>query len=222
MRIKSQKQLLNLIVITGLMIFLSVIGNSSEARATGDCDYYASPNGTGNGLLVSSPFKIANFWSKAGPGKTLCLLDGIYKGSESMIDPPDNLSGREGSPISVRALNSGKVRINGENARNPIFLNTNNYFLIEGVNAHNSKGDVVHIRDSEHNIIRKVVAWNAADSNNMVFGTVRSSHNLLEDVAGFGVGERLFNPINLTSQQYGEPGGDGRSLTTPALKILSL
>ena len=48
--------------------------HSSFSQAVG-CDYYASPVGTGNGLSQSSPFKIANFWSVASPGKTLCLLD---------------------------------------------------------------------------------------------------------------------------------------------------
>src|SRR5438093_1280808 len=74
------------------------------------CNYYASPTGGGNGLSSSSPFKISNFWSVAGPGKTLCLSNGVYVGSDSMIDPPDNLQGSSGSPITVRALNDGGVR----------------------------------------------------------------------------------------------------------------
>ncbi|MDZ4229973.1 MAG: Ig-like domain-containing protein, partial [Candidatus Veblenbacteria bacterium] len=62
--------------------------------------YYASPTGTGNGTSLSSPFKIANFWTVAQPGDTLLLLDGTYRGVDSMIHPPVGLSGTSGNPIT--------------------------------------------------------------------------------------------------------------------------
>jgi hypothetical protein len=89
------------------LLFLFINNNNNQAHAQSPCTYYASPTGNGNGLSQSSPFKIADFWSKASPGKTLCLLDGTYRGSDSMIDPPDGLSGTAGNPITVRALNEG-------------------------------------------------------------------------------------------------------------------
>jgi len=63
------------------------------AHADAACTHYASPSGGGNGLSQSSPFQIANFWSVASAGKTLCLLDGVYTGANSMINPPQGLNG---------------------------------------------------------------------------------------------------------------------------------
>ena len=75
--------------------------------------------GTGNGLFSSSPFKISDFWPVASPGKTLCLLDGTYTGAASMILPPQGLNGASGLPITIRALNDGKVLINGQGVQTP-------------------------------------------------------------------------------------------------------
>jgi hypothetical protein len=90
------------------------------------CDYYASPTGTGDGLSQAKPFKISKFWAVATLGKTLCLLDGTYTGSDSMIDPPDNLSGTSKNPITIRALNDGRTVINGEGKYVPVSLGYNN------------------------------------------------------------------------------------------------
>ena len=62
-----------------------------------------------------------------------------------MIFPPENLSGSLDAPITVRALNDGKVLINGEGSGVPIRLYHNSWFVIEGVNACCSKEDVVGI-----------------------------------------------------------------------------
>lgn len=153
--------------------------------------YYASPTGTGTGLSQNSPFKISNFWPLAQPGSTLLLLDGVYTGANSMIDPPDNLSGTAGNPITVRAMNDGAVRIDGEGARQPVNLSYNNWFVLEGFNANNSSGSVVSVGYSSNNIIRRVVAWDAANTgDNNIFGVHHGNYNLLEDVAGFGDGAR--------------------------------
>src|SRR5215831_8140630 len=100
----------------------------STFSQTTACNYYASPTGTGNGWSQSSPFKISNFWAVAGPGETLCLLDGTYRGDSSMINPPSALNGSAGQPITVKCLNevidstkgSTPCLIDGELARNPI------------------------------------------------------------------------------------------------------
>ena len=136
-----------------------VDGLFSQAIA---CDYYASPSGGGNGLSQSSPFKIANFWKVAAPGKTLCLLDGVYS---DPITPPQNLNGTASARITVRALNDGKVRINGGGVRNPVSLKNNDYFVLEGFDAHNSSGTVILISTgADHNIVRRVCAWDAPDN----------------------------------------------------------
>ena len=116
----GQRQVKALSIALGILAFVLSAGfmhviPSASAQST--CDYYASPNGTGNGLTPSTPFQISRFWSLAAPGKTLCLLDGIYTGSSSMIEPPDNLSGVAGRPITIKALNDGKVTINGQGGR---------------------------------------------------------------------------------------------------------
>ncbi len=154
--------------------------------------YYASPTGTGNGLSISSPFKINDFWSVAGPGATLILLDGMYTGANSMIDPPDNLSGTAGSPITVRAMNDGAVKINGQGSNKPVNLSYNNWFVLEGFDAYDSSGSVVSLGYSSNNIIRRVVAWKAPmnTGDNNIFGVHHGDNNLLEDVAGFGAGAR--------------------------------
>ena len=162
------------------------------STATGNaCNYYASPAGSGNGLSPASPFKIIDFWPVAKPGQTLCLLDGTYTGSHSMIFPPENLSGSLDAPITVRALNDGKVLINGEGSGVPIRLYHNSWFVIEGVNACCSKEDVVGIFRSSHNIVRRVAAWNAADANRMIFALAGGTHNLLEDIAGWGIARKI-------------------------------
>lgn len=167
---------------------------SSFSQTTG-CNYYASPSGGGNGSSLSAPFKISNFWSVAGPGKTLCLLDGTYTGIDSMITPPQNLKGLSGSPITIKALNEGKVLLNGQASGTPIKLYYNDWFVIEGVNACCSSADVIYLSHATNNIVRRVIGWDARDNNNMIFGIAYgSSNNLFEDVAGWGVARKIFEP----------------------------
>jgi hypothetical protein len=168
-----------------------VIHGISLAAAT--CTHYASPTGTGSGTSAAQPFKIANFWPLAKPGYTLCLLDGQYTGSASMIKPPQNLNGTASAPITVRALNDGKVTINGQGNSTPVRLYNNNYFVLEGFNARNSSNSVVAIDASSHNVVRRVAAWDAADNNTNIFGIHHGTHNLLEDVAGWGIGRKIFS-----------------------------
>ena len=165
-------------------------------NASSDTTYYASPVGTGNGLSVSNPFQIGDFWSVAQPGDTLFLLDGKYTGSRSMINPPQRLSGTEGNPITIKALNDGKVEIDGEDTYIPVNLWwENSWFMIEGFNAHNSNESVVSIsHGSSHNIVRRIAAWDARDGNCYIFSLdspgdlhIVTEYNLLEDCAGWGI-----------------------------------
>jgi len=110
-----------------------------------------------------------------------------------MIDPPDNLSGAPGRPITVRALNDGKVTLNGQGIRRPVLLNLNNYFVLEGFNAHNSSEAVLGVARSHHNIVRRVAAWDAYDGNNAIVSVASSQYTLFEDVAAWGIGRKVFN-----------------------------
>jgi hypothetical protein len=158
-----------------------------------NCDYYASPTGAGDGLSPSTPFRIVDFWSVAAAGRTLCLLDGVYRGVVAMIDPPDYLGGIAGKPITVRALNDGRVLIDGQSVRRPVFLNFNDYFVLEGFNAANSNESVVRIVRSKNDIVRRVAAWDAHDGNTEVIGTSDSDNILFEDVAAWGIARKTYS-----------------------------
>lgn len=149
-------------------------------------------------MTASSPFQIADFWTEAKPGVALCLLDGTYRGGRSMIIPPANLEGEPGNPITIKALNDGYVDIDGEGERWTVRLINNDWFVLEGFNAHDAYGgnwhaSVVMLSRSDHNIIRRVVGWDAQDGNTNIFGIHNSEFNLLEDVAGFGIARKIFS-----------------------------
>ncbi len=161
-------------------------------------NYFASPSGTGDGKSEKSPFKISDFWEVAKPGDTLGLLDGKYNGSNSMINPPENLSGEKGKPITIRAVNEGQVEIDGEGKRVPVQLEKNNWFILEGFNAHHAGGStpsesVVELKYSSNNIVRCVAGWDAGDGNSNIFGVHHGENNLLEDVAGWGIARKIFS-----------------------------
>lgn len=162
------------------------------------CDYYASPTGRGTGTTPESPFQIQNFWALAAPGKTLCLLNGIYQGANNMIDPridAPGLSGVSGKPITIRALNDGGALIDGQFARGPVSLFGNNWFVLEGFNAKNSSVSGLFLNNSNHNIIRRVVIWDQAFTKNYdLLKLDDSSHNLIEDVGIFGTGRKSLGP----------------------------
>jgi hypothetical protein len=165
--------------------------SAASAIAGAPCTHYASPSGSGNGLSATSPFTVSKFWAAAAAGKTLCLLDGTYRGSSSMITPPSGRNGAAGKPITVRALNDGKVLIDGEGVRGPVVLNDNDYWVLEGFNAARSIGTVILVKNgSANNILRRLAAWDAHEGNYPVIGVNGSgtTKNLLEDVAAWGVG----------------------------------
>ncbi len=156
------------------------------------CTYYASPAGKGDGKSPEAPLSVANFWSLAKPADTLCLEDGDYHGANSMISPPGNLNGRPDRPITVRALNDGEVLLDGEGKKQPIRLWHNDWFVIEGVNACCSSATVVDIMRSNNDVVRRVAAWDAAEGNHSIFGIHYGDHNLLEDVAGWGIARKIY------------------------------
>ena len=109
-----------------------------------------------------------------------------------MIVPTQGLSGAAGAPITVRALNDGKVLIDGQGSRHPVWLARVDYFVIEGINACRSNGSVVSLGYSNNNTIRRVAAWDAPDGNYDIFTVHYGSFNLFEDVAGWGTARKIF------------------------------
>jgi hypothetical protein len=181
-----------------LLLIAGVSLSDGLLSAAMACNYYASPNGGGNGTSPSSPFRISQFWSVARPGTTLCLLDGEYTGSSSMIKPPRNLRGTSSAPIIIKALNDGKVLINArrEGTLQPVSLYYNDWFVIEGINACCGNGGVVELNYSNHNVIRRVAGWDGSDGatgeQGGIFGVHFGEYNLLEDVAGWGFARKIF------------------------------
>jgi hypothetical protein len=180
-----------------MVMFCTVLFFGARFNHAIACDYYASPKGGGSGLSLSSPFQITKFWALATPGKTLCLVDGVYTGANSMITPPSGLNGTAAQKVTIKALNDGQARIDGQGVRQPIKLYNNDHFIIEGLNAANGSADVVSLQTgADNNIIRRVCAWNAnPDANARVWGIgggKSGSNNLFEDICGFGTGRRIF------------------------------
>src|SRR5262249_6248067 len=109
-RVQRSRRAATLSIATLTLTLLIATIASADAETT-TCTHYASPDGGGDGISQSSPFQIADFWSVAGPGTTLCLLDGTYQDATNMIVPPVGISGTSTAPITVRALNDGGVFI---------------------------------------------------------------------------------------------------------------
>ena len=169
--------------------------------------YYASPTGTGDGTFAD-PFKIANFWLLNGgsgptPGDFLYLLPGRYtevSGNNGIIAPPENTAGTAENPITIKAWKDGTVELDGADTAMMavIYLRYNDYFIIEGFNAHLTSSRyttryVVRVNYSNYNIFRKICAWDADDANTPVFGHYISSYILYEDCAGWGIGKKIFD-----------------------------
>ncbi|MCP4837772.1 MAG: hypothetical protein GY894_00210 [Planctomycetes bacterium] len=201
-------------VVTPIAIVLVLTLASHSAQA--GCDFYAAPDLLGDAQggptgvagadgTSAEPFVMADFWDRgfALPGATLCLKDGIYRGADSMLDVTPNTSGALGNPITIRAVNDGGVFIDGEDLRRPFRLRWSNYWVLEGFNVANSSAFAVSIGGDisgtriHHVTVRRVVAWDAlitnGSSNNFhVWGIDYADDVLLEDVAGFGTGRKVF------------------------------
>jgi chondroitinase B-like protein len=171
------------------VLVLSFMLKVPQVRAQTSCNYYASPNGTGNGLSPSTPFQISKFWSVATPGKTLCLLNGTYTDGNSLIQVPPSFAGTASQPITIRALNDGQVLIGGGTAR-PVDLQ-GSYGILEGINAHGGDNGTIVFR-GQYWIARRVVAWNnvrltsQGTPNDTTIIGMSGDHNTLEDCGLFG------------------------------------
>jgi hypothetical protein len=179
-----------------ILIILILLTLPSLASAR---DIYVSPGGSGSSCILSSPCKVATALNKVSAGDTVLLMDGIYRGADSMVKPPQGKSGSKDNPITIRALNEGEALIDGQNARGPVILNNNNWFELKGFNACCSSQTnigVVVVSNSDNIAVRRVVAWDAGiggNANTGVFKTTRSNNILFEDCAGWGNGRKIFS-----------------------------
>jgi hypothetical protein len=174
---------------SGLMaavLVVSFVLQVPQVHAQASCHYYASPHGSGNGLSPATPFKFDSFLSTATPGKTLCLLDGTY----DPLDVPTNFAGTANNPITIRAINDGKVLFRGAK---PVVLQ-GSWGVLEGVNVEGTQeGDewVLGIR-GDHWLVRRVIVWNNGTKDGGVW-SYGGTNNIVEDCAAFGNGRKVFS-----------------------------
>jgi hypothetical protein len=149
--------------------------------------YYAAPGGTGNGKTVDSPATVVSAVALCGSGGTVQLADGTYTGAASMI----SLVAKQN--MVVRAEHDGGVLIDGQGKYQPIRLEQCVRVTVEGVDACNSDEAVVETRHSYGCKLRRICAWDAAEGNNVIFGTHWSQCTVLEECGGWGRARKIFS-----------------------------
>jgi hypothetical protein len=126
-----------------------------QAASAQQCDYYASPNGRGDGLSESSPFQISNFLSMPDreiQGKSLCLLNGTYQQSINV----SSKSGTATGPITIRALNDNQVIL--KNSGTSVNISNSNDIMIQGITIDGgSRG--VQVTGSKHIVLKQIYVF---------------------------------------------------------------
>ena len=109
----------------------------------------------------------------------LCLRDGTYT---EAIAP--RVNGTAGAPITVKALNDGKVTIDGQGVRKPLNLGEGtgggNWFVIEGIVFRNGPEHVAIVKGS-NNVLRRVSVYTANENANSQTLLLWGSYNTVED-----------------------------------------
>jgi hypothetical protein len=147
MKIRSMICVLFACLLVGMTLDLT-----PQSAAAQSCDYYASPDGRGDGLSESSPFQISDFLSLPGSemsGKTLCLLDGTYRQTINI----SSKSGTATGPITIRALHDNEVIL--ENAGTSVNIANSHYLTIEGITIHGGSLGV-YVTGSKYIILKRV------------------------------------------------------------------
>jgi hypothetical protein len=135
----------------------------------------------------------------------LCLLDGTYTGG---ITPPNTFAGTASQPITIRALNDGKVLIDGGQGKGAYLRGS--YGILEGVNVKGGDNSTFTMSYySDHWIARRIVIWNDQGANNNVDNMVEvnGKYDVLEDCAVFGKGRKL-----VTLGAGGDDGTDSHNV----------
>lgn len=173
------------------------LSHAAISSPTGNI-YYVSPGGNdGNsGTSAADPWKTFNrAWIDIYPGDTLVLMDGTYYQSLN----PNKRNGQPGNPITIRAQNDGKAIVDGQYQRLPVKIGDtwpgpiSSYFVIEGIVARNSSGQVITVTNGDNNIFRRISAYNAnTDANTSALSIQQGSdNNLVEDCVVSGTGRKM-------------------------------
>lgn len=152
--------------------------------------FYASSTGSGTACTETAPCRVADVWPRVTPGSTVLLLDGTYRRSQGgAIDPPDTLAGTASQPITVKALNDGKVLIDAEQGIGVYLAPTNHYWHIWGINAKNGGENVFRVR-GDHNRFYRVIGWDGTAGMDTNVFSYEGEDTIFIDVAGWGVNIR--------------------------------
>jgi len=132
--------------------------------------------------------------------------DGTYQGANDKIFCLQH-SGTAGNLITLKALNDGAARIDGQSMRAPVVFEQCSYWDFEGFNAHDSStsevfsfqmytGDAgIHEGDnsygSNNNVIKRICGWNAADTNSTILLFWSSKNNNVDGFCGFGTARKI-------------------------------
>lgn len=184
--------------------------------ATATNTYYVGVSGSDANSCTTAKSSIAGNRKLTIAGGLGCLAagddsliigNGTYQGASNMLKPATNLSGTAGHYITVSAENDGQVVIDGQDARVPIVWDHNSYWIAQGMDAHNSSDDVVEIfPGSDYNIFRRICAYNANPSKNVLVWSVwQATGNLLEDTCAFGTGRKMYASFELSGLTIRRP-----------------
>lgn len=170
---------------------------------------FVSPTGSGTACTLSAPCSVSTAFAAHAPGDTITVMDGLYQGA-SVFRPLN--SGTATNRSTLRALNKGKVRFDGQGSQSPCDLTDKNYWDIIGINCSGGGPDaVVRVVGSSNNRFYEVVAWDVPNlaANSAVWDLHvsnagnHSCNNLFEDIAGFGRARKIF--LNLSNNCTGSP-----------------
>jgi hypothetical protein len=164
--------------------------------------YYLAPTGSdASAGTMAAPWRtFARAWQALQPGDTLLLLDGTYTEGTTGVMQPNVRNGEPGRPITVKALNDGKVTIDGQHQVIPIKLGDNwgnggpygDWFVVEGVIARNGLDSVVSVKGS-HNVLRRLSVYDGDTDDNTMNLLLMGDDNLAEDVVVAGTGRYMIN-----------------------------
>ncbi|MDR4506274.1 MAG: hypothetical protein MRK01_15990 [Candidatus Scalindua sp.] len=187
------------ISLTACIFLLFSIFTTLEAFAA---EYYIDPvsgKDSDTGLSQALAWATISYaMEQLSAGDTLFLMDGTFTESLNIT-----ISGKPGDPITFKALNDGKVIIDGKNSRIPLLIegtdaNHKTYIDVEGIVCRNSNSDIVQIKRSDNISIKRVSAYNAdPDGNFVAFSIAYDCTNILvEDCAASGTGRKQYNAFS--------------------------
>ncbi|CAN2045891.1 putative Pectate lyase C [Candidatus Magnetomoraceae bacterium gMMP-13] len=170
-------------------------------------DGWGNGSNSNNGLSKAEAFLTIKYAaSQMKGGDTLIIADGIYTGSDNMMDINNGFripSGTSDNYTIIKAEHDGEVVLDGENARKPFVLKGNrtvagsapkswwpncDYIKIRGLIACRSTGHVYEISNLGYVKFINCGGYDAADENWMVFCISASEYVLVEGCYAWGNG----------------------------------